>query len=344
MVFCIKINAKNGEIIRKILLDNNLLNKSYKLKKEDGFLYIPLTTAEFNKSILKNQDISFEIFENALEKIDLEKKMSFKEYLLNNFKNEVENDLIAHAYDIIGDIVILQISNDIDPKLRIEIGETALRLIPSVKTVFRRESDVKGNFRVRDLEHLSGEKKTLTKYKENGYKLFVDVSKVYFSPRLGWERKRIMELVTPDDIVVDMFCGVGPYSIACKSAEKIYSIDINPDGIALLKENIKLNNLENKIIPILDDVRNVNVKGSRVIMNLPKYAHEFVDKALEIVADDGIIHYYMVGGDFDEGIELFSEKCEFEVIEKRIVKSYSPREYVFVIDFKILNKKVKNKN
>ncbi|MBA2851363.1 tRNA (guanine37-N1)-methyltransferase [Methanococcus maripaludis] len=341
MIFCIKVNFKLGEKTRKIMLDNHLLSKNYKLKKEGEFLYIPLTSSNFDKKIFEDENIDFEISEldeNEISKINSEKKTSFKDYLLKNFKDEVEGNSIAHAYDIVGDIVILQISEKITPEIRKKIGENALKLIPSVKAVFRRESDVKGDFRVRDLEQLAGEEKTLTLYKENGYRLLVDVAKVYFSPRLGWERKRIMDLVTFDDIVVDMFCGVGPYSIACKNAEKIYSIDINPDGIELLKQNIVLNNLENKIVPILEDVRNVDVKGTRVIMNLPKYAHQFVDKALEIVEDGGTIHYYTVGADFDEGIELFKSKCECEILDKRIVKSYSPREYVFVIDFKILKK------
>ncbi|MBA2862339.1 class I SAM-dependent methyltransferase family protein [Methanococcus maripaludis] len=341
MISCIKVNSKLGEKTRKIILDNDLLSKNYKLKKEGEFLYIPLTSSNFDKQIFEDENIDFEVLEldeNNISKIDVEKKTSFKDYLLKNFKDEVDGNLIAHAYDIVGDIVILQIAEEIAPEIRKKIGENALKLIPSVKAVFRRESDVKGDFRVRDLEHLAGEEKTLTTYKENGYRLLVDVSKVYFSPRLGWERKRIMDLVTFDDIVVDMFCGVGPYSIACKNAEKIYSIDINPDGIELLKQNIVLNGLENKIVPILDDVRNVDVKGTRVIMNLPKYAHEFVNKALEIVEEGGIIHYYTVGSEFIEGIELFKSKCECEVVDKRIVKSYSPREYVFVIDFKILKK------
>jgi len=330
-----------GEKTRKIMLDNNLLSKSHKLKKEGEFLYIPLTSIDFDKNIFEDENIEFEISEldeNNISKIDIEKKASFKDYLLKNFKTEVDGNSIAHAYDIIGDIVILQISEEISPEIRKKIGENALKLIPSVKAVFRRESDVKGDFRVRDLEHLAGEEKTLTMYKENGYRLLVDVSKVYFSPRLGWERKRIMDLVSFDDVVVDMFCGVGPYSIACANAKKIYSIDINPDGIELLKQNIVLNNFENKIVPILEDVRNVDVKGTRVIMNLPKYAHEFVDKALEIVEEGGIIHYYTVGSEFSEGIELFKSKCDCEVVDKRTVKSYSPREYVFVIDFKILKK------
>ncbi|MBP2172270.1 tRNA (guanine37-N1)-methyltransferase [Methanococcus voltae] len=356
----VKTNLKNGEFIRRILLDYNLLNKNYKLKKLDNDLYLPLNYEEIEeigeedlKNTLKNviiksqnqnqnqmDDMDFEIIttnESDFEKSNNKKNPSFKDYLLNNYSDELTNGRIAHAYDIIGDIVILQISDEIDKEERLKLGEKAKELIPSVRAVFRRESDVKGEYRVRDLEHLAGEENTLTLYKENGYKLYVDVAKVYFSPRLSWERNRIMQKVEKDDVIVDMFCGVGPYSIACKDAKKIYSIDVNPEAIKLLKENIKLNNLENKIFSILEDVRKVDLKGNRIIMNLPKYANQFVDKALDLVEEGGTIHYYMVGADVNEGINLFKSKCECEVLESRVVKSYSPREYVFVIDFKINN-------
>ncbi|MDK2790071.1 MAG: tRNA (guanine37-N1)-methyltransferase [Methanothermococcus sp.] len=361
LVVCVKVPVENGEKTRKVLLENNILDKSYRIKKEGNYLYIPLNSAGlklrkseiFESSRLRKpsvfesswdsgiDDLGLEIVElneDELEKVERKKSESFKDYLLKNFEKEIEEGIIAHSYDVVGDIAILQISDEMDLETRKEIGKAALKLIPSVKTVFRRKSEILGDFRVRELEHLAGEYKTLTLYKENGYRLWVDVEKVYFSPRLGWERKRIMDKVNYDDIVVDMFCGVGPYSIACKNAKKIYSIDINPDAIELLKKNIELNHLENKIVPILEDVRKVDVKGNRVIMNLPKYAHEFVDKALDIVEENGVIHYYTIGKDFEDAEKLFGSKCEFEILEKRIVKSYSPREYVLAIDFKILKK------
>jgi len=380
LVVCVKVPVENGEKTRKVLLENNILDKSYRIKKEGNYLYIPLNSAglklrkseiEVNpKDLLTHENLSgfrrvfessrlrkpsvfesswdsgiddlgleiVELNEDELEKVERKKSESFKDYLLKNFEKEIEEGIIAHSYDVVGDIAILQISDEMDLETRKEIGKAALKLIPSVKTVFRRKSEILGDFRVRELEHLAGEYKTLTLYKENGYRLWVDVEKVYFSPRLGWERKRIMDKVNYDDIVVDMFCGVGPYSIACKNAKKIYSIDINPDAIELLKKNIELNHLENKIVPILEDVRKVDVKGNRVIMNLPKYAHEFVDKALDIVEENGVIHYYTIGKDFEDAEKLFGSKCEFEILEKRIVKSYSPREYILAIDFKILKK------
>ncbi|WP_292459696.1 class I SAM-dependent methyltransferase family protein [Methanothermococcus sp.] len=337
MVICCKVNVKEGEKIRRFLLDNKLLNKDYKLKKEDDYLYIPLTNLneDIKKDInkIKNKIEFVEVNDKWLKKAH--KKINFREYLIKNFKKEIDAGLIALSYDVIGDIVITQISDEINEDIRKKIGKSALELIPSIKTVFRRKSRIKGEFRIRELEFLAGEYKTLTLYKENGYRLWVDVEKAYFSPRLGWERKRIMEKVKFDDIVVDMFCGVGPFSIACKNAKKIYAIDINPHAIELLKKNIILNKLQNKVIPILEDVRKVNIKGNRVIMNLPKYSHLFVDKALNIVEEGGIIHYYTIGKDFKDAIKLFKSKCNCEILEKRIVKSYSPREYVLVLDIMV---------
>ncbi|AEH07355.1 tRNA (guanine(37)-N1)-methyltransferase Trm5b [Methanothermococcus okinawensis] len=344
MVICCKVDIKEGEKIRRFLLDNNLLNKNYSLKKEDDYLYIPLIN--LNEDIKKDINELINKIINKIEFVEVndeylkkakKRQMNFRGYLLKNFKKEVEEGLIALSYDVIGDIVILQISDEINEEMRKKIGKTALKLIPSIKSVFRRKSNIKGEFRIRELELLAGEYRTLTLYKENGYKLWVDVEKVYFSPRLGWERKRIMEKVKFDDVVVDMFCGVGPFSIACKNAKKIYAIDINPNAIELLKKNIELNRLQNKITPILKDVRMVDVKGNRVIMNLPKYAHLFVDKALNIVEDNGIIHYYTIGKDFNDAIELFKSKCNCEILEKRVVKSYSPREYVLVLDILVKN-------
>ncbi|AEF97244.1 tRNA (guanine(37)-N1)-methyltransferase Trm5b [Methanotorris igneus] len=337
MILCAKVHIKEGEKTRRLLLENKLLNKNYKIVKEGNFLYIPLNEENLKNVNLKDLNPNIEIVEKDLKSKEIKRKPSFREVISKRFRKEIDEGLIALSYDVVGDLVILQISDEIDEKTRKEIGEIAYKLIPC-KGVFRRKSEVKGEFRVRELEHLAGENRTLTMHKENGYRLWVDIAKVYFSPRLGGERLRIGKKVGIDDVVVDMFAGVGPFSIACRNARKIYSIDINPHAIELLKKNIKLNKLEHKIIPILSDVREVDVKGNRVIMNLPKYAHEFVDKALEIVEKGGVVHYYTIGEDFDDAIKLFESKCECEVLEKKIVKSYAPKEYVLAIDFKILEK------
>jgi len=330
LVKCLKVAKKEGERVRKILLENNLLNKDYKIDRDSNYLYIPINTE--NYSLLNSLiDGEFEIVDRDLKKII--KKPSFREILEERYRELVDKKLLALGYDVVGDLVILQISDKVPYEVRKEIGELAYNLIPC-KGVFRKKSEVKGEYRVRELEHLAGENRTLTIHRENNYRLYVDIAKVYFSPRLSGERKRVGSLVNLNDVVVDMFSGVGPFSIACKMAKKIYSIDINPHAIELLKKNIELNKVY-KIEPILSDVRDLNLKGSRVIMNLPKYSYMFVDKALEFVDKGGVIHYYTIGEDFEESIKLFESKVNCRVLNKRVIKSYSPKEYVLVLDFLI---------
>ena len=87
MVICCKVPTKEGERIRRFLLDNNLLNKDYKLKKENDFLYIPLTSLdETTKSNLKKMGIDefVELEVNNILKKSTKKQMSFREYLLKN--------------------------------------------------------------------------------------------------------------------------------------------------------------------------------------------------------------------------------------------------------------------
>ncbi|HIP90700.1 MAG TPA: class I SAM-dependent methyltransferase family protein [Methanothermococcus okinawensis] len=340
-MYCCKVDRKEGEKLRRYLLDRGLLNREYKIRREGNFLYIPLIHPfePMLEEELRSLVSSIEFLELEDEKFqsrkDSKKNMSFRDYLLNNFKGEIEKGWISLSYDVIGSIAILQIAEEMDIDTRREIGENALKLIPSVKTVFRKKGGIEGDYRIRKLELLAGEYNTLTLYRENNYRLWVDVEKVYFSPRLGWERKRIMEMVSPRDVVVDMFCGVGPFSIACRNARKIYAIDINPYAVELLKRNIELNKVRDKIVAILEDVRNVDVSGNRVIMNLPKYSHRFIDKALDIVEDGGIIHYYTIAKDFKEGERIFESRCDYEILGRRIVKSYAPREYVIVLDVKV---------
>ncbi len=333
-MFCLKINKKLGENVRKILLNYDLLSREYKIETDDSYIYFPLKYVDMY--LLKNiVNYDFEIVEKNLKKIERKKKKSFREIILEKYKDLIENKLLAVSYDQIGDLIILQIDDEVPKEIRKEIGNLAYKLIPC-KGVFRKKSEIKGDYRVREIEHLAGENRTLTIHKENNYRLYVDIAKVYFSPRLGWERKRVGELVNLDDIVVDMFAGVGPFSIACKTAKKIYAIDINPYAIELLRKNIELNKLKHKIVPIHSDVREVDVEGTRVIMNLPKYSHLFIDKALEIVKKGGIIHYYTISESFEKGIKPFENKCNFEILNKRIVKSYAPREYIISYDIKVL--------
>jgi tRNA (guanine37-N1)-methyltransferase len=181
----------------------------------------------------------------------------------------------------------------------------------------------------------------------------VDLSKAYFSPRLSYEHNRVASLVKDGETVIDMFAGVGPFSILIAKTHnvKVYAIDVNPHAVEFLKKNIRLNRVEDKVHPILGDAKQVVEEklvavADRVIMNLPEKAIEFVDVACKAIKPTGgIIHFYtfISASDSFENMKLkfidSVEKCGRKVEEilfSRTVRATAPHEWQAVIDAKIV--------
>lgn len=336
----LKISKNNANDVRKILLKRSLINIDAKIKREDDFVIIPLIKEP-------EEELLMEIGQNKVEIIETDFEMqkrgpkSLKDYL----KGKIEDSKIEEikgSFDIIGDIVILEIPEDLDEYKQL-IGEAALKFTKR-KAVYRKKSEIKGIIRTRELEHIAGEDISETIHQEFGCKLILDVKKVYFSPRLATERKRVADNVKDNEIIVDMFGGVAPFPvlIAKNHNVKIYSIDINSDAYYYAKKNIELNKVKEKIIPILGDVREVlenkNIKSDRIIMNLPGTAYEFLDSAMKSIKDGGIIHYYEFADDFKKPIEKLEKAAyprKVEILNKRKVRSRSPGIWHMGIDARI---------
>ncbi|PNX49967.1 MAG: hypothetical protein BV456_08325 [Thermoplasmata archaeon M8B2D] len=181
------------------------------------------------------------------------------------------------SFDVIGDVLLIKLKDDMI-NYKKEIAQALLKNHKNVKTVCLIHP-VSGELRIRKIEIIGGEKVTETIHKEYGLKFLVDVKKAYFSTRLANERKKITELVKNNEIVVDMFTGVAPFPIMIAKYAKpkiIYAFDKNKNAIKYAKENIKINNVLDKIELICTDALNIpqylkerNMKVDRVIMNLP---------------------------------------------------------------------------
>ena len=150
---------------------------------------------------------------------------------LDSLLTPKESDELISAFDQVGNIIIVRIPDLLLPKKKL-IGETLLEQVKNAKSVFYQSSSVEGEFRTRDLEILAGDDKTETEYKESGCRFIVDVRKAFFSPRLSSERMRIAELVSDGEVIVNMFGGIGMFSIIAAKKKKcsVYNIDINPDA------------------------------------------------------------------------------------------------------------------
>ncbi len=261
---------------------------------------------------------------------------------------------VFNSYDIIGDIAVIRLT-EVSEKYSKDIAEAMMKAHSNVRTVLAQTSAVKGEFRIRELRLLAGEDKTITTHNESGCKFRVDLAKAYFSPRLSYERMRIARLVKPEETVVNMFAGVGCYSIIIakhSDASRVYSVDLNPEAVLLMQENVRLNRVFGRVIPMLNDARDaVRTRlphtADRVLMPLPERALEYLpDAVLALGKGRTWIHCYVFehAGAGEEPVEKallrVKEKLEslhlpFEVSYGRIVRATGPKWFQVVLDIQI---------
>jgi tRNA (guanine37-N1)-methyltransferase len=264
--------------------------------------------------------------------------------LLREVLSEEELEHVAGGYDLIGDIAVLRISDKLPPERRKLVGEKLIEAMPNIRSVWNQVGPVSGDYRIRGLEHLAGERRTLTLYKEHGCSYLVDVAHVYFSPRLSGERLRVALMVKPGETVYNMFAGVGPFSILiAKHASRavVYSSEINPWAYKLMLENIVLNRVSGSVVPLYGDAFR-HVKGmrglDRVLLPLPEKALDALPLAARSLRRGGVAHIYLhLEGRPDvavkSAIKVIGEKCSvLEAFYGRVVREVAPRVYQVVVD------------
>jgi len=261
---------------------------------------------------------------------------------------------IPSSYDIIGSkekaVAIVEIPEDLQKKEK-EIVDEILTRHKNVKSVLKKISERKGTFRISEYELLAGDENTEVIHKENYCSFKLDPRLVYFSSREGTERLRIANNVKPKETVMLMFAGICAYAIIIAKKQpkidKIISIEINPNAFEYMKENIRLNRLGEKIIPILGDVKQKCKdwfgKCDRVIMPLPHEAWSFFEIAHECLKrKGGFIHLYtienedIVEDEVKKTINNLKKKINKKIKFKiRKVLPYSPRTNKYCIDLEL---------
>jgi tRNA (guanine37-N1)-methyltransferase len=275
--------------------------------------------------------------------------------LLGDVLEPGERRIVFSSYDVIGDIIIMKIPNSLQYKKYI-IGKRLLENTKHAKVVFLQTSSVDGSFRLRKLELLAGADRTVTEYHEHGCRFKVDVSKVYFSPRLSTERHRIAEKVKDNEIITNMFAGVGTFSILIAKQNPrstVFSIDSNPKANILCLVNAKLNKVQDRVFPFCGDAKYIagNLLAGlshRVLMPLPEKAKEFVDSAIACLNEKrGSVHYFAhiraqnKKDAVNEGKLATTEAFRHYnhiVGTTRIVREVGPRLYQIVSDVLISNR------
>lgn len=279
-------------------------------------------------------------------------KKTIKAYLIDR----VPANLIDHvpsSFDILGSkgdsVAIIEIPEELNEYHDV-IAEAVQHVHRSVKSVLLKKSERHGEFRLRDLELLSGDPNTEVIHKESGCRFKIDPRLTYFSNRESTERERIIEQITgPEDVLV-LFSGIGPFPICIakkRSDVTATAIELNPDAHKYCLENIRLNKVEGRVEAIEGDVRDVcptlRKQFDRVITPLPKGAHLFLDVIVPMVKPGGMLNFYHWAPEEDRYTEAFKmveaasnvlgRKAEFLGGVK--VAKYSPRFSKVRIDVRI---------
>ncbi len=349
---CLRVPTALGEKAIHVVREVNLFNRELKVQQVEDFLCIPLIREpspaeiqEFKRTLPEFEISAYKFHERAKRPLKL----------LDVLEGKLPPHLLAsipHAIDFVGDIAVIEVPPELESHKK-TIGEAILNTHKLVNTVLAKSGAVEGIYRLREFEVIAGVEKTATVHKEHGCVYHVDLTKAYFSPRLSHEHNRVASQVKEGETVVDMFAGVGPFSILIAKKHEnvqVYAIDVNPDAVDFLKRNIAVNRVEKKVMPILGDVRQVVREqligvADRVIMNLPEKAIEYVDVACKAIKlEGGIMHYYEFTNTPDpletarvrltEAISQTKRSVK-KILLARVVRATAPFTWQVVVDAEI---------
>jgi tRNA (guanine37-N1)-methyltransferase len=368
----VKLKKKDGQkfidYIRKFLENTQIINHKFKILYNNDYIFYPIIEDQKILNRIKNVKdikINFELISKEGIPNENYKSRTIHEALKDKISYD-HLELIPKSYDIIGDIAVIefdkfnnQMSNTDYLKFKVKIARAIIAVNKNVKTVYEKKSEIKGKYRLRELALLHGEDKSETLHKENDCVFRLDVKCTYFTPRLVFERRRVASSeIKENELIIDMFAGVGTFSIqiAKNNNVKIYAFDVNPDAYKFLRDNINLNKLKGEIFPNNLDIKNLLQstnqlgkslmhKADRVIMNLPESSIDFMDTACFLMKESGgILHFYQFSEKPDP-IEKTLKNLEDELndlnweiesfINSKIVKHYSPKSELVVVDLRI---------
>lgn len=257
--------------------------------------------------------------------------------------NELKT-LLPERYERLGHVLVLRLPEPLLP-FRKDVAEAYAKVLKA-RTVLLEKGIIRGVERRPDVELLYGTE-TETTHSESGILYRLDPTKVMFSSGNFDEKLRMASLDCRGETVVDMFAGIGYFTmpLAAKAgAEKIIACEINPEAIRFLRKNIELNRVADQVTVFEGDNRDLPEEGfaDRVVMGYVNITWQFLPKAFSLVRKGGIVHYQdtfsidRIPDGLIENVRKGSGGRPFEIVGIREVKAYAPSISHMVADIRVL--------
>lgn len=372
-VLTLSVPRKDAERTRSLILEMEVFDPSRSIGR-DGEVHFPLLLKDPKmesdlKLSLNGNGIVFRLIPGREGTVDRTHQYSPRDQVLRDLEDLLppgNEHLVPAKYKRLGDCLILKfphVRQDIITMIAGAYGEAL-----GSRFVLRDMTGISGEFREPGFEVLVPPKNRNFDicHKENGVLYWMDPRKVMFSPGNIKERtllpKRIRSLlphprlhkiskdrVLDSEIVVDMFAGIGYFSIPmalCLDNQYIFAVEKNPISFHYLQKNITVNGVEDRIIPILGDNREVLLEGlaDRIVMGYVGGTVSFLPRAVSLSSKEGSKIHLHDTIETEKGAEgLFEasrsmiEGCgrSLELLGSRKLKSFAPRIDHIVLDLQL---------
>ncbi|MEE8400810.1 MAG: class I SAM-dependent methyltransferase family protein [Candidatus Hydrothermarchaeaceae archaeon] len=328
-----EVERGDAEHMRKILINDGLLDSSRRIISREGSTFLPVVSEKIRKL-----DIDFKVVDTPCP-AQTSPALNFEEVKRTLSQSlDIDPEMLQGGWEKIGDILVIELPKELDKK-KYNIGKMLLTLFPKTNSVVNRKG-ILGPLRRPNVEIIAGEK-TETIHRENHCKFKIDLSKVMFSAGNAGERQRMAKISDKDETVIDMFSGIGQFTIPLakhSGPKRVVAIEKSPQTFEFLKENIRLNKLEN-VEPILGDCRDIPMPAAdRIIMGYFFNPDRFLSTAIEKIRPEGTIHFHDIVEKEDIKKRTVELKEDIKALGKsstitnRVVKSYAPKRWHVVFD------------
>ena len=258
--------------------------------------------------------------------------------LLDSNLSGEEINLVPSSYQALGSICLIKLPKELQ-KCRTLIAKTILQLYPQFKSVCAIEK-ISGEFRQPHITLLAGLLPKEVTIRENNCIFKLNPNTIMYSQGNHYEKKRVAKIIKENETIIDMFAGIGYFSIPIAKSNptaKVIAIEKNIEAFRYLQDNTRANYLPN-VFPRMGDSSTTKIPtADRIIMGLIPSCRQFIPAAMRAARKGTIIHYHGLAKSGKE-YALLNDFKEYKVklLKTNVVKSYKPYTNHVVLDLEVI--------